>query len=413
MFRRVAGRASAATALAATVSLICFVPVANAAYSGGNGDIAFSSTRNNNIAVYQVDPNDPVGTGTEDAAATTDLTLGLGDVEPFYSQNGQTVYFSADRNENSKGAYDYAIYSIPQATPETATQPALELSAVAGQEVNNDFAPSVAPDNETVVFNRNNEYIDTLWASAGPGSVCTLYTPPAGLAAGGSDGAASRIVFNPVNPSEVVYVDSNGDLHLLTGITFPGGTNPCASNQTGALTDINLSTLAFPAGSEYASGADANPDWSPNGQQIIFDSTRGGGDTLFIMNVSPTTPTAYPLWPSMAATGGTESTEPVFSPTGNEISFVQPRRGTSIYDQMLVTETDGQWGTDSSAIDLSQQMTNGVSLDSEPDWQPIPPSTGQIPESPYIPALPLAAILVCASLVVLPITRNRRLLART
>ena len=153
------GRASAASVLAAAVATLWVVPVAEAAYPGTNGDVAFSSTRNNNIAIYQVNLADPgIGTSSGDASATSELTLGAGDVEPFYSPNGATVYFSSDRDT----AGDWAIFSIPANDPESASNPATELSAIPGEEAHNDYSPSVAPDGETVVFNRDNTSIDTL-----------------------------------------------------------------------------------------------------------------------------------------------------------------------------------------------------------------------------------------------------------
>ena len=164
MVPKAIGRASAAAVLAAAVSTLGVVPVAQAAYPGTNGDIAFSSTRNSNIAIYEVDPAAPgIGTASGDTAATTELTLGAGDVEPFYSPDGNTVYFSSDRD----AAGDYAIFSVPANDPESATSPATELSAVSGDESHNDYSPSVAPDDETVVFNRDNTAIDTLWAPTG------------------------------------------------------------------------------------------------------------------------------------------------------------------------------------------------------------------------------------------------------
>jgi Tol biopolymer transport system component len=382
--------------------MLWLVPAAEAAYPASNGDIAFSSTRDGNIAIYQVNPTDPdLGTPAGDQSATSELTLGGADVEPFYSPDGKTVYFSSDRD----AANEWVIYSVAQASPESSTAPATELSAFPGQEVNNDYSPSAAPDNSTVVFNRDNTSIDTLWAPAGPTSVCTLYTPPEGLAAAGSsDGSGSRVVFDPADPSELVFVGADGHIHLLSGIKFTPGSNPC--NETG-LTDVDLSAEAFPAGSKYATGDDAYPDWSPNGQQIVFSSTRGGGDTLFIIDLTTTTPTSYPIWSGLAAPNEAVSTQPVFSPDGTEIAFAQPRKGTQIYDEMLAKQVNGVWQGDGSATDISEQLSNGISFDSEPDWQPAgnPPV---LPESPYAVALPGAALLACGSLFGLRYRRARR-----
>jgi Tol biopolymer transport system component len=409
MYVRTVGRAAAATVLGA-VTTLWVVPVAEAAYPGTNGDVAFSSTRNNDIAIYQVNLADPgIGTASGDASATSELTLGAGDVEPFYSPNGATAYFSSDRDT----AGDWAIFSIPANDPESASNPATELSAIPGAEAHNDYSPSVAPDGGTVVFNRDNISIDTLWAPGGESTVCTLYTPGAGLLPdNSSDGSGSRVVFDPVDPTKAIYAGADGNLHLLSGIKFTPGSNPCGQQST--ITDTNLSGEAFPAGSQYATGVDAFPDWGPNGQNVVFNSTRGGGDTLFVIN-DPTgaMPTGYPVIAAQATTSSSAiSTEPVFSPDGTEIAFVQSKKGSSIYSEMLIPQTNGTWQA-SDMEDLSEQNTTGISFDSEPDWQPVVvPGNGQVPESPYLPALPAAAVLSVGSLLGLRSWRSRRRTAR-
>ena len=178
------------------------------------------------------------------------------------------------------------------------------------------------------------------------------------------------MVFDPVDPTKAIYAGADGDLHLLSGIKFTPGSNPC--NQQSTITDTNISAEAFPAGSQYATGVDAFPDWSPDGQNVVFNSTRGGGDTLFVIN-DPTgaTPTGYPVIPTQASGSSSAiSTEPVFSPDGTEIAFVQSRKGSTVYSEMLIPETNGTWQA-SDMEDLSAQNTTGISFDSEPDWQPI------------------------------------------
>jgi len=383
-------KACAVALAVGAISPLVFVQPADAAFPGTNGDIAFSSTRSDNVAIYQVNPNGPnLGSPAGDQSATSALTLGGADVEPFYSPDGKTVYFSSDRDL----ANDWAIFSVPQGTPESASEPARELSAVAGNEAHNDYAPSVAPDGDTVVFNRDNTEIDTLWAPTGASSVCPLYTPSEGLAPAMSDGSGDRPVFDPVDPTKLLFVGGDGHIHLLSGIKFTAGSNPCATGQTG-LTDTDLSAEAFPSGTQYATGDDASPDWSPNGQLIVFSSTRGGGNTLFIMNLASSPPTGSPIWPSLAAPNTTVSTEPVFSPDGTQVAFVQPRKGTQIFDEMLVSQSNGTWTANNMATDLSEQMTNGISLDSEPDWQPVPGTPPVLPEAPYTAALPAAAIVI-------------------
>lgn len=259
-------------------------PPAAAAFPGANGDIAFVSIRNNNVAIYQVNPQgSAVGTSTGDEANTTPLTNGSPDAEPIYSPDGNTVYFSSSRSGF------WSIYSIAQSAEEPPTAPT-ELSQVSGEESHDDYSPSVAPDGETIVFNRDNTSLDTLYASTGPSSACLLYTPPGGLAPASSDnGSGSRAVFDPQDQSKVLYVGGDNHIHLLSGIPIPSGHNPCGVSPS-SLTDTDLSAEATaPAGGSISGAADANPDWNPAGKgttsvqinghntNVIFDSTREAG----------------------------------------------------------------------------------------------------------------------------------------
>ncbi len=161
MFRRVARRASALTVLLGIVSVFWVIPIADAAYPGANGDIAFSSTRNSNIALYQVDPSDPnLGSPAGDQSATSELTLGGADVEPFYTPDGKTVYFSSDRD----AANVWVIYSVPQGAFPSGSKYAT------GDDANPDWSPN----GQQVVFNSTRGGGDTLFI------IDLTTTPPTG-----------------------------------------------------------------------------------------------------------------------------------------------------------------------------------------------------------------------------------------
>jgi Tol biopolymer transport system component len=392
-----------ATGLAALAAgtLLATAPPAGAAFTGANGPIAFVSTRTNGGSfggIFQVNSQSSgLGTPSGDQSATTGLTNGGSgsgiDAEPFYSPSGGTVFFSSNRDT----AGHWVIYDIPTASPEPPGS-ATELSQVSGSETNDDYAPSVANDGRTVVFNRNDVSLDTLDAGAATPSstVCVLYTPAVGLASVNTDGGASRAIFNPVDPTELLYVGGDNHLHLVTGLPAPSSnspTNPCGAvaGQLG-VTDTDLSAKAIDSqtGTTDSTGSyqDENPDWSPDGTKIVFDSTRGGTNhTLWQMtDIATGTTTVTPLWPNQVGNSGgsrKSSTQPVYSPDGNFVAFVQPGQGVNTWTGMIV----GMGSSLSNAEDVSLSTQGNGIVNDQPDWGPTQPSSGA-PEVPLPVVLP-------------------------
>lgn len=401
-------------------ALLALAPPAGAAFSGSNGPIAFVSTRANGASfggIFQVDSQaSGLGTASGDQAATTGLTNGGSgsgiDAEPFYSPDGSKVFFSTNRD----AAGNWVIDEVATAAPEPPG-PVTELSQIAGSETNDDYAPSVASDGRTVVFNRNDVSLDTLDAGATTpsGTVCTLYTPAVGLASVNTDGGASRALFNPADPTELLYVGGDNHLHLVTGLPAPSATaptNPCGAvaGQLG-VTDTDLSAKAVDSqtSSTDATGSyqDENPDWSPDGTKVVFDSTRGGTNhTLWQMtNITSGTTTVTPLWPTQVGPSGgsrKSSTQPVYSPDGNEVAFVQPGQGVNTWTGMIVGMGQGL----SSAQDVSLSTQGNGIVNDQPDWAPGQPGTGT-PEVPLPVVLPGSLLVLGGGLTFLHGRRRR------
>ncbi len=385
--------------------VVATAPPADAAFSGNNGPVAFVSTRLNEGSfggIFEVDSQaNGLGNATGDQSATTGLTNGDNgggtDAEPFFSPDGGTVFFSSSRDASGK----WVIYDISTAAPEPPGSPN-ELSQVSGVESNDDYAPSVAPDARSVVFNRNDVSLDTLDADASdpPSTVCTLYTPAVGLAAV-SNGRASRALFNPEDPTELIYVGGDNHLHLVTGLPAPSSTaptNPCGAvaGQKG-VTDTDLSAAATDSatGTTDATGSyqDENPDWSPDGKDIVFDSTRGGTNhTLWrLTDVTSGTPTVTPLWPGQVGSSATlkSATEPVYSPDGTAVAFVEPGQGQNTWTGEIVGMSQGL--SDAENVSLSTEG-NGI-INDQPDWGPALPTQGT-PEVSRAIFLPGVALII-------------------
>ena len=363
-------------ALLAIGAAVMAAPTVSAAFPGANGNIAFVTTRAGGgaPAVFQVDPTAPgVGTPSGNAAATTQLTGAANvDAPPFFSPTGSTVVFSSNRSGHF-AIYSLAANSIPDTTNQTD---GATLVSQTSTDVNDDFAPSISPDGHTLVFNRDNA---GLWTAdlnaANPGATATQLLSVA-LAPAGDNGAGSRPVFNPVNSTQLLYVGSDNHIHLLGGVG------------SGSLTNTDLSA----ATGIGATALDANPDWSPDGTKVVFDSSRLGGRKLFTLNPAATVSSpvaAVALWPSWTR----NNTQPVFSPDGQYIAYTEAILGSSVLAKNVVPVN----GSASSAVNVSS-VPVGTPQNSQPSWAPKAPSP-VVPEAPLAILLPGVALVICGTVV--------------
>ena len=115
---------------------------------------------------------------------------------------------------------------------------------------------------------------------------------------------------------------------------------------------------------------DTDPDWSPDGKQIIFSSNRDGDADIYIMdsdgsNLFNATPDPSPLLTSVLYLIRKSSDGwPSWSPDGNVIAFSSARDNImmgSVEPNIMSMHADGLQVTN---------LTNTIEVDGVPDWSP-------------------------------------------
>ena len=348
--------------------------VAEASFAGSaNGKIGFVAICDPSIgqAVYTVDPNgSPPATYNcpgRTAPDYTQSTAGATDSMPFFAKDGQTLFFSSDRNPPSTS---FALYSVPfgapiNGAPGAQTDGATQLTTPGS---NNDYAPTVSGDGSKLAFIR----CDSLNAS------CHLFTsalsPSVGVPVQASpaalrppdpvSGAANRPEFDPVAGNTVLYVDTSNHIHLLNLTT---GVDRDLSSESGVGTSKD----------EY-------PDWNPTATKIAFDSTRSSGTTIWEMDLTGSVATAARLW---ASDPGNEI-EPIYGPSGSGMVWTKLGSGSNLVEYSYNAKLSTQQAV--ATDPLTANRTNN----SQPVWQPLA-GTGPItPEAPYAILLPGGALLL-------------------
>lgn len=99
-------------------------------------------------------------------------------------------------------------------------------------------------------------------------------------------------------------------------------------------------------------GPDFNPTWSPNSDQMAFQSSRNGNDDIFVIDITED----FTGQPRRITTNSAPDYSPTWSPDGDHIAFLSERNDNP---EVYVTEPDGTVVT---------RLTNNQSEESEVVW---------------------------------------------
>ena len=371
---------------------------AGATFTGSaNGNIAFAAVCNGpqGQPTWTLNPNgSPPPTSTcpgGTAPNYTQETAGSTDSMPFFDATGTEIYFSSDRGDPATNP-PYRIYEV--------AYPATGLSGTSPNQTDaatplttpptgaNDYAPTVNSAETEMTFIRCvttcNLYLQSPISGGTPTQISTsvaLAQPNA------TDGEASRAEINPQNPHEAFYVGTDGHIHLVS-LTSPA-----------SFPERDLS-----AETNYTGSLDEYPDWSPDGNRIIFDRNK------FVWVLDPTTATATTceLWgssdpgheiePLFAPADTSDSSSATCNPAGNTYVWTKLGSGSNIQ----LDEGHGV-GSPMSLDNLTQNRTNN----SQTTWQPAGPGVGT-PEVPMALVLPLAGGALIGGALLLEANRRRK-----
>ena len=333
-------RASAAVLAAAASSLLALAVAsepARAAFPGAGGAIAYTCCDHGDLDVWRMAPDGFGATNLTEEGAGQSIAH---DSQPAFSSEGTRIAFNSTRADSDSAA-DWDIYVMNAAGN---NERRLTTDAPAANTVN-DVEPYWFPSDRKLAFRRD----ETDPANANIWTVS--------LDENGNPAGEQRFTTNAASDTQPA-VSPNGRLLAFSSnrdgdwevyvmkANLPEGPN----NVPRRLTN-NTRTSSF-----VDEMRDHNPDWSPDGTRIVFESNRDGDDEVFVMNADGTA--------QKNLTRNTLSDiDPVFSPDGKKISFERTFPAISYYRDIYRMRADG-----TRQVDLTENFL----VEANPSWQPVP-----------------------------------------
>jgi Tol biopolymer transport system component len=321
-------RPSIAIGITLAIALVAATTSSAAAtYRGPNGRIAYTD-QDNRLLTANADGSDVRPVINDDIA----LTFGAG--QPDWSPDGTTLLFDSDQDSTEAPpgpGFHIDVYSVDATggTPRRLTFSGLNEKA------------SWSPDGRHIAFERSDadctpDHISIM--NADGSHIRDLTTNPYGDCQTDEDAAFSpdgeRIVFQRHRPAgdhqeSALFVMRSDGRHLQ-----------------------RITPWAMEAG---------QPDWSPNGKWILFNSSTENFDPLPDLYIIH--PDGHGLTRLTAPTGSDASIDPTWSPDGRKILFNRLHFGPEVFESNLwVMNADG----------TGQTSVPGTTFSSNPDWGPRP-----------------------------------------
>jgi TolB protein len=322
-------------AAGAVAIVVVAAPPAAATFDGQNGRIVFQR-----LAGPEFTPQ--IAIARADGSGVRRLThFRAGAIEPDWSPDGRRIVFSRGFSDGSPGA----LFSMNGRGEEMK-----RLTTGCAGLCLEDFEPAYSPDGDQVAFSRvfwpivadNASRIDLMLVGADGDGEQTL--------------REFDLVDHHLEPHSPQW-SPDGEYLALTMLRLSGGSPPPSAIFTLALASGDLERIT-----PYRLNA-GNPDWSPNGERIVFNSHFEGQAAANVFTVAPD---GSSLGRLTSNPPGRSFWDPVWSPAGNRIAFVAESQHEPPH--IMTMRLGGGHRRD---------LTSGPRSDDHPDWGSGPSAPAQ------------------------------------